>query len=71
MTILLWKILDHRVVEPCVGPALWLVGLTAAFILLPDGSGLETAAVFYGLIVAVILVCRCIAALTAQRRSSG
>lgn len=67
MTILLWRVLDNRVVETCLTPALWLVGLTVAVILLPDGSGLEAAAVFNGFIVAVVLICRFIAALFRRR----
>ena len=71
MTIWLWKVLDNRVVEACLGPAAWLGGLTVAFVLLPDGSGLEFGAAFYGFFAAVVLICKFIAALAAPLRSSG
>jgi hypothetical protein len=65
MTILLWRVLDHRVAEACLAPALWLGALITAFVLLPSGSGLEAAAGFNGFIVAVYLVCKLIGALAA------
>ncbi len=63
MTILFWKVLDNPVVEDCLGPTLWLGGLTVAFVLLPAGSGLEVAAAFNGFFAAVVLICKLIAAL--------
>jgi hypothetical protein len=67
MAIWLWKVLDNRVVEACLGPALALGGLTIAFILLPAGSGLEGAAGFYGFFAAGFLIWEFIAALFRRR----
>ncbi len=69
MTILLWRVLDHRVIEACLAPALWLGALIFAFVVLPDGSGLEAAAGFYGLFVAIVLICKLVGALVAPLRS--
>ena len=69
MTILLWRMLDHRIAEACLGPAVGLGALIAAFVLLPDGSGLEAAAGFYGFFVAIMLICKFVGALIEPLRS--
>ena len=63
MSIWLWKVLDNRVVEACLGPSLTLSGLTVAFVLLPAGSGLKDAAAPFGFFAAVILIWKFVAAL--------
>ena len=69
MIVLLWRVLDHRVVEASLGPALGLGALIFAFVVLPDGSGLEAAAGFYGFFVAIMLICKFVGALIAPLRS--
>lgn len=63
MSIWLWKVLDNPVIEACLGPALWLGGLTVAAVLLPEGSGLESAAETFAFFTTLILIWSFIGAL--------
>jgi MFS superfamily sulfate permease-like transporter len=71
MTIILWRVLDNRIVDACLAPALWLAGLTIAAVLLPESSALEILAEFLAFWATVILICKLIAALAAPLFSSG
>ena len=64
---MLWKVLDNRVVEACLGSALCLGVLTVAAVLLPDGSGVEGAAETFAFFATVILLCKFVAALFRRR----
>ncbi len=61
MTIWLWKVLDHRVVDACLGTALWLGGFAILAVLLPPSA--EGGAWFLTVITTVILIWKFIAAL--------
>lgn len=67
MSIWLWKVLDNRVIEACLGPALVLGGLAFAALLLPEGSALEGAATFFAFWTTVMLIWTFIAALFRRR----
>ena len=56
MAILLWKVLDHPVVEACLGTAVTLAVLTIIAVLLPEGSGLEAAAEFFAFFTTLGLI---------------
>ena len=60
MTVLLWKVLDSRVVDACLETALWLAGLAIVAVLLPSGA--DGGAWFMTLILTVVLIWKFIAA---------
>ena len=61
MTILLWKVLDNRIVEACLGTALWLGGFSIVAVLLPPSA--EGGAWFMTVILTVVLIWKFVAAL--------
>jgi len=61
MTVLLWKVLDHPVVDACLGTALCLAGFAIAAVLLPPSA--EGGPWFMTVILTVMLICKLIAAL--------
>jgi len=68
MSMLLWKVLDNRVVEACLGPSAALAGLVVAGVLLPSGSGVEAAAWLFAAFAALQLISALITALRAGAR---
>ena len=58
---MLWKVLDNRVVDACLGTALWLAGFAIVAVLLPPSA--EGGAWFLTVITTVILIWKFIAAL--------
>ena len=63
MTILLWKVLDNRFVEECLGSAVTATVLTTLAVLLPEGSGLEAGAEFFAFFATLSLIFAFIGAL--------
>ena len=63
MVVLLWKVLDNRIVEACIGPAATLTVLTVAAVLLPEGSGVEAAAEFFAFAITLVMVIAFVGAL--------
>lgn len=61
VTILLWKVLDNRIVDACLGTALWLGGFAVVAVLLPPST--EGGAWFMTVILTVMLIWKFIAAL--------
>jgi hypothetical protein len=61
VTILLWKVLDNRVVDACLGTALLLCGFAIVAVLLPPSA--EGGAWSLTVITSVILIWKFIAAL--------
>ena len=68
MIVLLWRVLDNRLVEACLAPALWLLGLAVSAVLLPEGSALEAVAEFGAFWATLILIYSFVAALIASLR---
>ena len=64
MTILLWKVLDHRIVDACLGTAVWLGGFATVAVLLPPSA--EGGPWFMTFILTVVLIWKLIAALFQQ-----
>ena len=61
MTILLWKVLDNRIVDDCLGTAVWLCGFAIVAVLLPPS--VEGGAWFTTFILTVVLIWKFIKAL--------
>ena len=61
MTILLWKVLDNRIVDACLSTALWLGVFAIVAVLLPPSA--EGGAWFMTLVLTVVLIWKFIAAL--------
>jgi hypothetical protein len=61
VTILLWKVLDNRIVDACFSTALWLGGFAIVAVLLPPSA--EGGAWFMTVILTVVLIWKFIAAL--------
>ena len=60
MTILLWKVLDNRIVDACLGTAVWLGGFAIVAILLPPSA--EGGPWFMTFILTVMLIWKLVAA---------
>lgn len=58
---MLWKVLDNRIVDACLGTALWLGGFAIAGVLLPPSA--EGGAWFLTAITTVVLIWKFTAAL--------
>ena len=67
MTILLWKVLDNRIVEECLGAVVTLTVLTIVAVLLPEGSELEAAAEFFAFFTTLALIIAFVGALLPRR----
>lgn len=63
MTVLLWKVLDNRIVEECLGSAVTLTVLTILAVLLPEGSGLEAGAELFAFFAILSLIIAFVGAL--------
>jgi len=63
VSIWLWKVLDNRVVEACLGHSLALGALITVAVLMPDGSGFEAAAWFFAFFKGLALIWELITAL--------
>jgi hypothetical protein len=62
VTLLLWKVLDNRIVDACLGTALWLGVIAVVAVLLPASA--DGGAWFMTLVLTVVLIWKFIAALS-------
>jgi hypothetical protein len=67
MTVWFWKVYDKRVVEACFLPTVTLCVVTVAAVLLPQGSGAESATESIAFMTTLILVIKFLGAAFGRR----